>query len=348
MKNKIWIDVKIPCEVFFFNSIISQLKDYKIYITSCAYAEIPYLLNYLGLTHTCIGKGRATRFEKIIETTRRTLSLALKVPEFDVSLGFGNMSSILVSNIRAKPCINYDDNELGLFGQRSLIEKLTWKITTKASYIICPSFFPIKYLLKEGFREDRILQYKGYKEEVYIADYHPDPNFYEKIPFKNFVVIRPEVLSAAYIRAKKSLVPDLIKALLEVGVNIVYVPRNKRELMYAEKYLKEEKIFIPQKGLNGLDLCWYANAVLSGSGTMAREAACMGTTSVSFFPGERLLAVDQQLCNEGKMLHSRNVKEIVNYLLTQPKKDKKPYLERCKKVKEEVVNITKRIIEDLI
>ena len=102
---------------------------------------------------------------------------------------------------------------------------------------------------------------------------------------------------------------------------------------------------IPKKALNGLDLCWYSDAVLTGSGTFAREAACMGTPAVSFFPGKRLLSVDQELINEGKIFHSRDVDEIMEYISSQPKKNKKPNLEQSKKVKKEVVDITKEIIE---
>jgi predicted glycosyltransferase len=82
---------------------------------------------------------------------------------------------------------------------------------------------------------------------------------------------------------------------------------------------------------------------LTGSGTFAREAACLGTPAISFFP-ERLLAVDQQLVNEGKIFQSRNVGEIVDYVISQSKKRKELNLERSKEVKQQVINILKGIL----
>ena len=42
------------------------------------------------------------------------------------------------------------------------------------------------------------------------------------------------------------------------------------------------KIFVPEGPLNGLDVC-YSDAVLTGAGTFAREAAILGTPAISFF-----------------------------------------------------------------
>ena len=68
------------------------------------------------------------------------------------------------------------------------------------------------------------------------------------------------------------------------------------------------------KELGDIDACFYADAILTGAGTMAREAACMGVPSVSFFAGSRLLAVDQSLVDAGKMYFSRDVASIMRYL----------------------------------
>lgn len=74
----------------------------------------------------------------------------------------------------------------------------------------------------------------------------------------------------------------------------------------------------------------------------------MGTTSVSFFPSEILLSVDQQMVNEGKILHSREVEEIVNHATAPHAKKQKLKLERCKKVKNEVIKATKEILHNMM
>jgi uncharacterized protein len=104
------------------------------------------------------------------------------------------------------------------------------------------------------------------------------------------------------------------------------------------------KVFIPKGPLKGLDVCYYSKAVLTGSGTFAREAACMGTPAVSFYP-EDLLAVDQKMVNENWMLHSRNPEEIVDYVLN--KKGRSSDLARSKRVQSEVFKIFEDILDEI-
>ena len=111
------------------------------------------------------------------------------------------------------------------------------------------------------------------------------------------------------------------------------------------KYPEKKNISIQREPLNGLDLIYHSNAVLTGSGTMAREAACMGRTAVSFFPNNSLLSVDKQLVEEGKIYHSRDPKEILEYVLSNYTKKETLCLERSKKVKKEVITIINSLIE---
>jgi uncharacterized protein len=78
---------------------------------------------------------------------------------------------------------------------------------------------------------------------------------------------------------------------------------------------------------------------------MAREAACMGKPAVSFFPDDTLLSVDEQLIKEKKMIHSRNIKEIGEYVLSQQEKKISTDFSRSKKVKKEVIKIIRDILD---
>ncbi|HID71137.1 MAG TPA: DUF354 domain-containing protein, partial [Thermoplasmata archaeon] len=73
--------------------------------------------------------------------------------------------------------------------------------------------------------------------------------------------------------------------------------------------------------------------------------ACMGTPAVSFFPGERLLAVDQQMVEDGWIYHSRDPKEIVEYVVSSKKREVD--LSRSKRVQTEVFNILNGILEEI-
>ena len=54
---------------------------------------------------------------------------------------------------------------------------------------------------------------------------------------------------------------------------------------------KDDGIYCPANVLDGLTAIASSGGVLTGSGTMAREAAVYGVPAVSFFPNNDLLAV---------------------------------------------------------
>lgn len=343
---KIWIDLINTPHPIFFKSLMKEFhQGHQTYITARDRSETVALARKLGMAPKVIGRDFSNRTIKAINHAIRTIELFIRVPKFDVALAFGGSTSITVAKARIRPSVVFHDNDL-IFTQATLAGRLETRIMARADHIITPSAFPAKVLTRRGAKAANIHQFDGYKEDVYIADYEPDPDFPAKLPFSDFVVLRPEALFAAYVTQTRSIVPELAKSLVASNVNVVYLPRIEADLRHVEPLRDDRHLFVPEQALHGLDLCWYSQAVLTGSGTFAREAACLGTTAVSFFP-ERLLAVDQHLVNEGKVLHSRNIEEITGYISSSSQRDKSPDLERCKKVKDRVVSIVNMIFESL-
>lgn len=331
--TRIWIDIKNSHEPAFFKSFISKFSNYDFVITSRRYAEIQKLLDKYQMKNEVIGAHYGgNMIKKMCGLATRDLSLYLKAPAFDVSLSHGSINAIHVAKMRNKPIISFYDNEKAAIGNRISFRFVDCLITPRA--------LPIDSLIEQGAIEDHIIQYDGFKEDIYEADFIPDPDFLNYLPFNDFITIRPEALQAAYVKEKNSIVPDLFKAFIREDVNILYLPRYKTDRDYA----KGLDVFIPDGPLKGLDVCYYSKAVLTGSGTFAREAACMGTPAVSFYP-EDLLAVDQKLIHDNLMLHSRNATEIVEYVLG--KKKSRPDTSRCKRVQGEVFKILEEILADV-
>lgn len=337
--KNVWIDMINPSDVHFFKSIITDLSEYSICPTMRDRAETVELANHYNINGRVIGTDYRDTFKKSVNMIYRTIDLTTKVTNFDVSLSFENGMCVLASKIHMKPSILYCDNDLKFIQKKSSVQDLETKIKALASYTIVPSVCYDNF--KNNYSEDRLISFDGYKEDVYIADYEPDQNFLNELPFDRFVVVRPEALSSIYVEDMKSIVPELLTSIIGDDINIIYLPRDKGDAKYADG----TNVFMPKGALNGLDLCYYADAILTGSGTLAREASCMGTPSVSFFPSEVLLSVDQQLVDEGKMLHSRNIEEIVCYIKSHHKRQQSE-LYRCGIAKKEVVNITKDILND--
>jgi len=320
-------------------------QGYQTYITARDRSETVALARKLDMAPKVIGRDFSNRTIKAVNHALRTIELFIRLPKFDLALAFGGSTSITVAKARTKPSVVFHDNDL-IFSQATVAGRLETRIMARADHIIIPSAFPAKVLIRRGAKAANIHQFDGYKEDVYIADYEPDPDFPAGLPFSNFVVLRPEALFAAYVTQTRSIVPELVNSLVAHNFNVVYLPRIEADLRHVELVRDDKHLFVPKQALHGLDLCWYSQAVLTGSGTFAREAACLGTTAVSFFP-ERLLAVDRNLVNEGKVLHSRSIEEIIEYVASSSQRDKGPNLERCKEVKCQVVSIVRAIFESL-
>jgi len=336
---KIWIDIANPSHALFFNSLINDFSSENIFITVRDRAETAELVKSFGIKGKVIGKDYRNGAKKMINVLYRTAILYLSIGKFDYSLSFENGISVTVSTLRTKKSILLCDNDLKFLQRKSYAQTIETKIKSLAKAIIIPK--ACYRTFKNYIDEKKLVTYDGYKEDVYLANYKPDPGFKDKLPFENFIIIRPEALGSFYVKERRSIVPELLKLFHKENINVVYLPRETEDARYA----MGSGVFIPPNALNGMDLCYYANAVLTGSGTMAREAACMGRTAISFFPSDILLSVDQQLIDENKIFHSRNPKEIVEYVLSNYNKEGILDLERSKKVKKEVLKIINACIE---
>src|SRR5258706_15207527 len=73
---------------------------------------------------------------------------------------------------------------------------------------------------------------------------------------------------------------------------------------------------IPEKIVDGLSLIWYSDPVVSGGGTMNREAAALGVPVYSIFRGKSG-AVDRHLQKEGKMVLIETSADVQNKVLLQ-------------------------------
>lgn len=331
--TKVWIDIKNSHEPAFFGPFLDGFKDYEFLITSRHYAEIQKLLAQLNLKNKAIGKHYGGNiFKKMGGLVIRDLMLFFDVPQFDISLSHGSVNAIHAAKMRRKPAISFTDNDKSGLGN-----KISFKFI---DYLITPSAISIASLTKQGAKEECIIQYDGYKEDIYEADYRPSRDFLDLLPFSDFITLRPEALQAAYVKEKNSIVPELLKAFAKENINILYLPRYVADKNYAN----DTGAFIPNGPLKGLDVCYYSKAVLTGSGTFAREAACMGTPAVSFYP-EDLLAVDQKMVDDGWVFHSREPEVIVDYVLSAKKRIRD--CSRSKAVRSEVFKILRDIFQEI-
>jgi len=274
---------------------------FKYIITARDFSETVPLLKKNGIDPYVFGnhKGKS-RIRKIMGVVERDYLLMRHLPNYDFCMCVGGINAAHISYLRKKPIITFGDNNAsdGFFNF--------------PQHFFCPEIIIARGRDISGFSNTQITTYNGYKEDIYISNFRPDKNFLKQIPFKEYIVVRPENLKADYVKeGSVSLVPELLDSLSRKGFNIIYFPRYRDEIKYAKGL---DNVYIPSSPLDGLNTCYYAKAVLTGAGTFAREAAILGTPALSFYPGKFLLEVDKSLINKGRLFHTRKIGEITNFI----------------------------------
>jgi predicted glycosyltransferase len=97
------------------------------------------------------------------------------------------------------------------------------------------------------------------------------------------------------------------------GIKILLLPRNKRQEIELRSAWFEQialgNFLIPEHAEDGLNLIWNSDLVISGGGTMNREAAALGVPVYSIFRG-KIVPVDRYLAGQGRLTLLESVEDI--------------------------------------
>lgn len=330
---KIWFDITNTPQVHFLLSIKNGLEEHgmkEFIISARDFSEtISLLERKTSLPIIKIGDHAGKNLtKKAFSLVDRFIDANKSISGYDLSISCGSEAAIWSSTYKRKKSVAFGDNDLAR----------QWTYSLFVDLAFFPRSIPAKILINQGLRS-KLYQYDGFKEHIYLADYKPDNEFLKILPFASYVVVRPENIQANYLNSNKnnSITPELLRLLSGQGINILYLPRYNNDRDYASGI---KNIFIPDKPVNGLDACYYSDAVFTGAGTFAREASCLGVPSFSFFSGEKLLAVDADLVNQGKMFFSRDPRILIDKFIHSHKNSAD--LNKARAVKDEVIT---RLIE---
>ncbi len=176
-----------------------------------------------------------------------------------------------------------------------------------ASTLVYSEFIPRRLMERFVLKEwTRVRRYRGVEELAWILRFKPDPRVLEELGLEegNYVLVRPEERKASYYGEGPVLV-ELAAALARKGHRVVVLPRYREQ---AEALGSVANIVIPESAVDGPSLEYYAAAVVTGGGTMAREAALLGTPGINLFP--QRIHVDEALSRLGFPLYkARSLEE---------------------------------------
>jgi predicted glycosyltransferase len=308
-KKKIWIDLDNSPHVPFFIPIKKELerRGYKVLLTARDAYQVSDLVDFYGLECRKIGRhfGK-NKFFKVVGVVSRALRLIpLLIQEKpDLAISHGSRAQILASSLLRIKSINIGDYE---FVQDLVIFRPSW--------MIVPEIIPDSSV---GSRKNHVLKYRGIKEDVYVPSFKADPSVKKELGITDqdmMVCIRPPASEAHYHRPESD---DLFFAVMEFlklqpNVKMVLLPRNaNQEAEVRSKWpdlISAGRVIIPKQVVDGLNLIWFSDFVVSGGGTMNREAAALGVPVYSIFRG-KIGAVDRYLSEAGRLTLVESVGEI--------------------------------------
>jgi len=308
-KGKIWIDLDNSPHVPFFAPIIEELqkRGYSIVLTARHCFQVRELADLLQLSYKLIGRhfGKNT-IRKVAGLCYRALQLIPTILKErpDLAVSHFSRSQLMVSTTLRIPSLMIGDYE---FATGSIFIQPTWQM--------CPEVIP-----KAALRGDpnRILKYPGIKEDVYVPRFVPDPRIRLHLGLQDqdlVVTLRPPASEAHYHnRESDELFEAAIRFLsVQPDVKLVALPRNEEQAIRLRESWPDlfsmGKMRIPGGVVNGLNLIWYSDLVISGGGTMNREAAALGVPVYSVFRG-KIGAVDQYLSTRGRLVLLQNVHDL--------------------------------------
>ncbi|MBW2742662.1 MAG: DUF354 domain-containing protein [Deltaproteobacteria bacterium] len=325
--KKIWIDLDNSPHVPLFKPIIDELnrRGYQVVLTARDCFQVCGLADLFNLHYKRIGRHYGkNKILKVLGLFVRAMELAPTVlrerPDF--ALSHGSRSQLLLSSIlRIPSCIMAD------------YEYTQGLVLINPDWVIFPEMIPDDAINLFG---ERIRKYPGLKEDIYVPNFKPDPEILPILGFTQddlIVTIRPPATEAHYHNPESDklfyavveflghhshvrmvILPRNEKKQTALVVRMVILPRNEKKQTALVKNTWPEwsatgKIIIPDHVVNGLDLIWYSDFVVSGGGTMNREAAALGVPVYSIFRG-KIGAVDRYLSNTGRLTLIESAEDI--------------------------------------
>jgi len=315
-RSTIWIDLDNSPHVLLFNPIIREMekRGHRVLLTGRDCFQVPDLVEDFKLDCKLIGRHYGKNFFlKLYGLGLRALQLLYFVcgKGANVAVSHGSRSQIVAAWLLRIPSVlilDYEHARALPFPQPTL--RLMPEVVYKA-------------LEAQGSSNAR-RPYPGIKEDVYVPDFRPDPSILEKLGVRRdelLVTVRPPATEAHYHNPEsEGLFEAVMNRLCSTqGVRVVLLPRNDRQAVaIRQQYDGEipEKIVIPERAVDGLNLVWHSDLVVSGGGTMNREAAALGVPVYSIFRGT-MGAVDRNLEEEGRLIMLREMKEVEEKIVLQ-------------------------------
>jgi predicted glycosyltransferase len=337
----IWIDLDNTPHIPFFRPIIDELNErgYRVKITARDAYGVCDLADYFHMEYQRIGRHYGkNKFMKVFGSLVRAMQLlpAMLGDKPDLAVSHGSRTQLIAATLMGIPSVMIYDYEFAK-GLVSIYPTL----------VMVPDIIPDSAI---DYDKTQVYKYPGIKEDVYVPGFRPDPSLKRELGVSEdslVITVRPPATEAHYhCHESEELFESLIAYLAgKAEVQVVLLPRNKKQETFIRglwpELFESGKLIIPDKAVDGLNLIWYSDLVVSGGGTMNREAAALGVPVYSIFRGT-IGAVDHYLSECGRLVLLENVEDISSKIVFS-RRDKT--LTACNKSNPTLQGIVDKIVE---
>jgi uncharacterized protein len=297
----IWVDLSNSPHALLFEPIVRTLRErgHTVKLTARENAQTVELARRRWPDVEVIGgESPRNRLAKARSLVGRVAELGrwCRVHRPDVALSHNSYAQIVAAAVRRVPVVTAMDFE------HQPANHLAFRL---ARTVLLPEAMRGLDLARQGATDARIRFYPGLKEEVYLGDFEPDARVVERLgiergPASRLVVTRTPPSRALYHGSENPLFVRALQAVAAApGVRIVALPRHP-EQRDALARLGLDNLVVPTTAVDSRSLMYAADLVIGAGGTMTREAALLGTPTVSVFAG-RTPAVDMWLERRGRL-----------------------------------------------
>lgn len=314
----IWIDLANSPHVPFFRALIPEFerRGHTVLVTARRFAQTIELAEVADIKHDVIGgHGGAGLARKAGNLIGRTISFVRWARGRGIDLAVSHNSYAQTAAARALGIKSVTLMDYEYQPANHLAFRL-------ANRVIVPLAFPDEALRRYGTSFKKVRRYNGTKEDVYLADFVPDPDFRKVLSEMGIgadhiiVVVRPPANEALYHRFENELFDELIDKLCShPDVKIILLARSESQrVAYSSR--NYANMIIPSDALDGANLIAHADLVISAGGTMNREAAALGVPAATIYAG-KWAAVDEELVRDGRLQRLKTQADLGNLSVTK-------------------------------
>ncbi|MDQ6875983.1 MAG: DUF354 domain-containing protein [Actinomycetota bacterium] len=297
---RVWVDLTNSPHAMLFAPIVRRLQERgdDVLVTARRFAHTVELAEHRFDHFEVVGRGAAKSLpDKVVSLQDRVRAMRTVGRRFrpDVAVSHGSIDQVVAARtmrVRSLVSVDYEYQPAN---------HLSFRL---ASRLLLPAAFEQADIDRRG-GADKAWRYNGLKEEVYLRDFAPSPAARAQLGVADHtgpvVTLRPPPEGALYHRGENPLYDKLIDALrARDDVVTLVLPRHPAQVEPLTAAIAGRGIRVLDEVVDGPNLIWWSDAMVSGGGTMNREAVALGTPVWTLFGGT-MGGVDRNLIAAGRL-----------------------------------------------